>query len=64
MKVMGYSLGARLRQFAVESMPNLEVIDLPAGHAINIEAADEFNQAVTNFLGIDRDISGNSTESQ
>jgi pimeloyl-ACP methyl ester carboxylesterase len=31
-------------------MPCLEVVDLDAGHAVNIQAADAFNAAVTRFL--------------
>jgi pimeloyl-ACP methyl ester carboxylesterase len=36
--------------FALESMPQLESIDLPAGHAVNIEAAADFNAATTRFF--------------
>jgi|TARA_R110002072_G_scaffold171703_5_gene325427 2-succinyl-6-hydroxy-2,4-cyclohexadiene-1-carboxylate synthase len=38
------------RNFAVEQMTCLEVVDLPAGHAVNIEASTEFNKAVIDFL--------------
>jgi pimeloyl-ACP methyl ester carboxylesterase len=37
-------------QFARANMPCLEVVDLDAGHAVNIQAADAFNAAVTRFL--------------
>jgi pimeloyl-ACP methyl ester carboxylesterase len=37
--------------FAVESMPRLESVRLEAGHAVNAEAADEFNEAVVAFFG-------------
>ncbi len=33
-----------LRDFAAAHMPLLEIIDLDAGHAVNIDAAEEFNQ--------------------
>jgi 2-succinyl-6-hydroxy-2,4-cyclohexadiene-1-carboxylate synthase len=39
-----------LRDFAAAHMPLLDIIDLDAGHAVNIDAAEEFNQAVTAFL--------------
>ena len=38
------------KDYAVEQMARLEVVHLPAGHAVNIEAADEFNDAVILFL--------------
>jgi hypothetical protein len=31
-------------------MPELEIADLDAGHAVNIEASDAFNAAVTAFV--------------
>jgi pimeloyl-ACP methyl ester carboxylesterase len=38
------------RDFAESHMPLLDIVDLNAGHAVNIDAADEFNQAVTAFF--------------
>ena len=38
------------REFAETHMPGLEIVDLDAGHAVNIEAADAFNAAVVAFL--------------
>jgi pimeloyl-ACP methyl ester carboxylesterase len=38
------------RRFAEEAMPNLEVVALDAGHAVNAEAAEGFNLAVVDFL--------------
>jgi pimeloyl-ACP methyl ester carboxylesterase len=39
------------RAFAAATMPHLETIVLEAGHAVNIQAADEFNAAVREFFG-------------
>ena len=39
-----------LRQFVAAEMPHLSIVDLPAGHAVNIEAATQFNQVVTEFF--------------
>jgi 2-succinyl-6-hydroxy-2,4-cyclohexadiene-1-carboxylate synthase len=39
-----------LRDYAEARMPLLEIIDLDAGHAVNIDAAEAFNQAVTAFF--------------
>jgi 2-succinyl-6-hydroxy-2,4-cyclohexadiene-1-carboxylate synthase len=39
-----------LRDFAAAHMPLLEITDLDAGHAVNIDAAEEFNQVVTAFF--------------
>jgi 2-succinyl-6-hydroxy-2,4-cyclohexadiene-1-carboxylate synthase len=39
-----------LRDFAAAHMPLLDILDLDAGHAVNIDAAEEFNQAVTAFF--------------
>lgn len=36
--------------FAEENMAHLEVVKAEAGHAVNIEAAEVFNEAVTKFL--------------
>ena len=41
---------AQHRRFAQDSIPGLEVVDLEAGHAVNAEAAEGFNQAVAAFL--------------
>lgn len=38
------------RDFAEAHMPALEIADLDAGHAVNIEAADAFNAAVEAFV--------------
>jgi pimeloyl-ACP methyl ester carboxylesterase len=39
------------RDFATATMPHLEVVNIPgAGHAVNLEAAAEFNGAVTEFF--------------
>jgi pimeloyl-ACP methyl ester carboxylesterase len=40
---------ARHRRYAEEMMPLLTVVGLDAGHAVNIEAAEAFNAAVTDF---------------
>jgi 2-succinyl-6-hydroxy-2,4-cyclohexadiene-1-carboxylate synthase len=39
-----------LRDYAEARLPLLEIIDLDAGHAVNIDAAEAFNQAVTAFF--------------
>ena len=39
-----------LRDFAAVHMPLLDIVDLDSGHAVNIDAAEEFNQAVTAFF--------------
>jgi pimeloyl-ACP methyl ester carboxylesterase len=39
-----------LRDYAAAHMPLLEVVDLDGGHAVNIDAAEEFNRAVTDFF--------------
>jgi hypothetical protein len=41
---------APYRAFAESSMPLLECIGMNAGHAVNIEAAAEWNAAVVAFL--------------
>lgn len=38
------------RDFVAENMPNLRVQPVNAGHAVNAEAANEFNEAVMNFV--------------
>jgi len=48
--------GARERRFqplrgvAAAEMPNLEIVDLDAGHGLNMEAPQAFNQAVMDFM--------------
>lgn len=39
------------RRYAEAHMPHLEVVALPAGHAVNLEAAEAFDRAVVAFLG-------------
>lgn len=39
------------REYARTHMPLLDIVDVEAGHAVNIEAAQPFNEAVTAFLG-------------
>jgi 2-succinyl-6-hydroxy-2,4-cyclohexadiene-1-carboxylate synthase len=39
-----------LRDYAEAHMPLLEIIDLDGGHAVNIDAAEAFNQAVSIFF--------------
>ncbi len=38
------------RRHVSTHMPCLEIVDLPAGHAVNAEAAGEFNRAALEFL--------------
>jgi 2-succinyl-6-hydroxy-2,4-cyclohexadiene-1-carboxylate synthase len=38
------------REAAEREMPRLEVVGADAGHAVNLEAAETFNRAVTDFL--------------
>jgi len=38
------------RRFAAEAMPHLEVVGVDAGHAVNVEAAEAFDAAVTAFV--------------
>jgi 2-succinyl-6-hydroxy-2,4-cyclohexadiene-1-carboxylate synthase len=38
------------RDFARDHMPCLEIVDLNAGHAVNVGAADQFNAAATEFI--------------
>ncbi len=38
------------RRVAEAELPGLEVVPTPAGHAVNLECADTFNAAVTEFL--------------
>lgn len=38
------------RAYAAARMPGLEVVGCEAGHAVNLEAAEAFNVAVTSFL--------------
>lgn len=39
-----------LREAAEREMPLLEVVGVDAGHAVNVEAAEAFDRAVTEFL--------------
>jgi pimeloyl-ACP methyl ester carboxylesterase len=39
------------RAFAERAIPGLQVVGAPAGHAVNIEAAEVFNAAVVDFIG-------------
>jgi pimeloyl-ACP methyl ester carboxylesterase len=54
-------VGERERQFqsqalyAEKTIPQLEVLRLDAGHAVNAEAAEEFNSAVRGFVGEHKD---------
>jgi pimeloyl-ACP methyl ester carboxylesterase len=41
---------AEARTFAERTIPRIKVVRLDAGHAVNVEAADEFNEAVTAFF--------------
>ena len=38
------------RDYAATHMPNLEVVDLDAGHGMNMEASEAFNNALAEFL--------------
>ncbi|MGE3539397.1 MAG: alpha/beta fold hydrolase [Candidatus Tectimicrobiota bacterium] len=38
------------RYFAEQAIPDLQVVGTPAGHAVNIEAAEAFNTAVCHFV--------------
>ena len=38
------------RDYAAANVPGLRVVDLPAGHAVNAERHEEFNEAVAAFL--------------
>lgn len=38
------------RRFAEQTLPHLEVVEAEAGHAVNLEAPDAFNQAVIAFF--------------
>jgi 2-succinyl-6-hydroxy-2,4-cyclohexadiene-1-carboxylate synthase len=38
------------RAFAERDIPGLQVVPTPAGHAVNIEAADMFNKAAVDFV--------------
>ncbi len=39
------------RSFAERHLPHLEVVAVDAGHAVNLEASEAFDAAVTRFLG-------------
>jgi pimeloyl-ACP methyl ester carboxylesterase len=38
------------KSFAMSNMPQLEVTNLPAGHAVNAETPEGFNTAITQFI--------------
>ena len=38
------------RRFAERALPALEVVEIDAGHAVNIDGADQFNEAVAAFI--------------
>ena len=38
------------REFVVANMPQLTVVDMDAGHAVNMQATEQFNRAVIDFL--------------
>ncbi len=38
------------RAFAQATMPCLEIVDIPAGHGVNMEAHEPFNAAVSSFV--------------
>jgi 2-succinyl-6-hydroxy-2,4-cyclohexadiene-1-carboxylate synthase len=38
------------RDFARDHMPCLEIVELDGGHAVNIDAAEEFNDSVSSFF--------------
>jgi pimeloyl-ACP methyl ester carboxylesterase len=37
--------------FARDNMPSVEIVEVDAGHAVNIQAAEAFNAAVLHFFG-------------
>ena len=41
---------AEARRFAEENIPGITSVALDAGHAVNLEAAAEFNRSVTDFI--------------
>ena len=38
------------REFVAANMPGLDVVNMDAGHAVNMQAAEQFNHAVIDFL--------------
>ena len=40
-----------MRERAAKLIPGVTVVDLPAGHSVNVEAAVGFDRAVTEFVG-------------
>ena len=48
-----------LCEFAEETIPELEVLTLDGGHAVNIDASEQFNEAVRDFLSRFSNISCN-----
>jgi 2-succinyl-6-hydroxy-2,4-cyclohexadiene-1-carboxylate synthase len=47
---------APFRAYAEERLPHLQVAPAKAGHAVNIEAAEHFNQAVADFMWASKEI--------
>lgn len=41
---------APLKRYAEETIPNIDVVELDAGHPVNIQAADGFNEHVSAFF--------------
>jgi pimeloyl-ACP methyl ester carboxylesterase len=39
-----------MREAAAKAIPGVTVVDLPAGHSVNIEAAEGFDAAVKAFV--------------
>ena len=38
------------REFVASTMPGIDVVDMDAGHAVNMQATDQFNRAVIDFV--------------
>ena len=38
------------RDYAAATMPNLSITNVDSGHAVNMQTAPEFNQAVSSFI--------------
>jgi pimeloyl-ACP methyl ester carboxylesterase len=34
----------------IETMPEINLVDLPAGHAVNMQCPEQFNEAITSFI--------------
>ena len=43
------------REYAEANMPHLKVVEIDTGHAVNMQAADQFNRAVVDFISSHRD---------